>query len=250
MLGFRRRSVHVLVLLLVLVASGCASAPTAAPRAGHAAHPAHGTSAPAPKVRAARSAFPRPPASAHGAVVTHVSDGDTITLSDVGKTRLIGIDTPEVFGQTECFGRTASAFTKRVLAVGTHVEYRLGVEQHDRYGRSLAYVWLPDGRMFNGMLAEEGYATPLTIPPNVDFAPLFLAAARRAREHNRGLWSPKTCNGVNPPNASQKGDKDCSDFRTHAEAQAYFESHGGSRTNNFDNLDGEDHDGRVCETLP
>lgn len=186
--------------------------------------------------------------------MVHVSDGDTITLSGVGKTRLIGIDTPEVYGSVECYGRAASAFTKRVLAVGTPVEYRLGVEQTDRYGRALAYVWLRDGRMFNGLLAERGYATALTIPPNDEYARLFLAAARRARNAERGLWSPQTCNGVNPPNHASSTtsgvDHDCSDFRTHAEAQRYFDSHGGSATNNVENLDGPDRDGRVCESLP
>ena len=48
--------------------------------------------------------------------------------------------------------------------------YRLGVDPTDRYGRALAYVYLADGRMFNEILVERGYATPLTIPPNVDFA--------------------------------------------------------------------------------
>jgi endonuclease YncB( thermonuclease family) len=193
------------------------------------------------------SAFP-PPKHAQSATITGVTDGDTIELSGVGKVRLIGIDTPEVFGHTECFGRAASAFTKSVLITGRHVLYRLGLETHDRYGRALAYVWLDDGRMFNGMLAERGYATPLTIPPDDDYARLFLAAARRARLAARGLWSPSTCNGVNPSN--HPGDKDCSDFKTHAEAQRWFNEHGGSATNNVDNLDGEDHDGRVCETLP
>jgi len=182
--------------------------------------------------------------------VTHVSDGDTVTLSAIGKTRLIGIDTPEVFGHAECFGRAASAFTKRVLRIGTKVEYRLGVETHDRYGRSLAYVWLSDGRMFNKMLAERGYATPLTIPPNDEYAQLFLAAARRAREASRGLWSASTCDGSNPPSPAAKGDHDCSDFATHKQAQDYFDSHGGSASNNVENLDGEDRDGKVCETLP
>lgn len=75
-----------------------------------------------------------------------------------------------------------------MLPVGTHVRYRLGVEPTDRYGRALAYVWLRDGRMFNEVLVERGYATPLTIPPNVDYADRFVAAARRAREAARGLW--------------------------------------------------------------
>jgi micrococcal nuclease len=139
------------------------------------------------------------PAHSRPAVVIGVADGDTITLSGIGRTRLIGVDTPEVFGRVECYGRAASGFTKRVLRIGTRVAYRLGVERTDRYGRALAYVWLADGRMFNRILAEQGYATPLTIPPNVDYAAEFAAAARRARAAGRGLWSPHTCGGVNLP---------------------------------------------------
>jgi micrococcal nuclease len=122
------------------------------------------------------------------AAVTHVTDGDTIWLSGVGKVRLIGIDTPEVYGHVDCFGPAASAFTKRVLRPGTLVQYRIGREAHDRYGRRLAYVWLRDGRMFNELLAEGGYARTLTIPPNDDYAALFAAAVRRARDARRGLW--------------------------------------------------------------
>jgi micrococcal nuclease len=103
------------------------------------------------------------------------------------------VNTPEVFGRTECFGREASAFAKRVLPPGTRVRYRLGIDPRDRYGRALAYVWLADGRMFNALLAERGYATPMTIPPNVEYAERFVAAARRAREAGRGLWN--ACGG-------------------------------------------------------
>jgi len=42
--------------------------------------------------------------------------------------------------------------------------------------------------------------------------------------------------------------KTCTDFQTQAEAQAYFESEGGSPSYNADNLDG-DSNGKVCETL-
>jgi micrococcal nuclease len=120
--------------------------------------------------------------------VERVTDGDTLRLSGIGRVRLIGIDTPEVFGGAECFGREASAFAKRLLPPGARVRYRLGIEPRDRFGRALAYVWLRDGRFLNGLLVERGYATPLTIPPNVDFAELFVRAARRARRAARGLW--------------------------------------------------------------
>jgi micrococcal nuclease len=127
------------------------------------------------------------------ATVTKVTDGDTVRLSGIGRTRLIGVDTPEVYGGVECYGREASAFTKRHLRPGTKVRYKLGVEQRDRYGRALAYVWLRDGRFFNLMLVEHGYATQLTIPPNVEYADKFRAAVRRARKAERGLWAPGRC---------------------------------------------------------
>jgi micrococcal nuclease len=127
--------------------------------------------------------------------VTRNTDGDTLRLSGIGRVRLIGVDTPEVYGGVECYGREASAFTKRVLPPGTVVRYRLGVDPRDRYGRALAYVWLADGRFFNLMLVDRGYAQVLTIPPNVDYADRFREAQRRAREAERGLWSPATCAG-------------------------------------------------------
>ena len=51
-----------------------------------------------------------------------------------------------------------------------------------------------------------------------------------------------------PAALAQGADKDCADFSSQAEAQAYFEAHGGSPTNNVDNLDA-DHDGQACEDL-
>ena len=50
------------------------------------------------------------------------------------------------------------------------------------------------------------------------------------------------------PAALAQADKDCVDFSSQAEAQAYFEANGGSPTNNVDNLDA-DHDGQACEAF-
>jgi micrococcal nuclease len=107
--------------------------------------------------------------------------------------RLIGIDTPEVHGEGECFGREASAFVARLLPIGARVGYRLGVDPRDRYGRALAYVYLADGRLANMVLVRRGFARPLTVPPNVELAGRFTAAARQARERRAGLWAPGAC---------------------------------------------------------
>lgn len=209
-----------------------------------------------------RPARRRPPGD-RGARVAGVVDGDTIVLAGLGRVRLIGVDTPEVHGRAECYGREASAFTKRLLPPGKRVRYRLGVERRDRYGRLLAYVWLPDGRMVNRLLAEQGYAQPLTIPPNVAYAERFAAAARRARRAGRGLWGA-ACAGGGERRAPSSGgggggaarpapvggaDRDCADFATQDEAQRYFESIGGSPRRNADGLDA-DRDGVACESLP
>jgi micrococcal nuclease len=127
------------------------------------------------------------------AKVTRHTDGDTLWLSAIGKVRLIGVDTPEVYGHVECFGRQASAFVARLLPIGSAVSFRVGVDPRDRYGRALAYVYLRDGRMLNMLLVRRGYAQPLTIPPNDELAPRFVAAARRARRRGVGLWSPGAC---------------------------------------------------------
>jgi endonuclease YncB( thermonuclease family) len=125
--------------------------------------------------------------------VTKHTDGDTLWLSGIGKVRLIGVDTPEVYGQVECYGHEASAFVERLLPLGSRVRYRLGVDPRDRYGRALAYVYLDDGRLLNMVLVRRGYAQPLTIPPNVELAGRFTAAARGARRRGVGLWAPDAC---------------------------------------------------------
>lgn len=139
-------------------------------------------------------AGPELPAGAGEARVERVVDGDTVVLAGLGKARLIGIDTPEVYGGVECFGPEASAYAKRELD-GARVRYTVGREERDRYGRLLVYLWLGDGRSFNALLVSRGYAQPLTIAPNDDYAPTFLRLSRTARERRAGLWSADTCAG-------------------------------------------------------
>jgi micrococcal nuclease len=144
---------------------------------------------------AARSGDGGPPRfdGAPSARVERVVDGDTVRLAGLGSVRLIGVDTPEVYGRPECFGAQASAYTKSVLRPGTTVRYRTGTDSHDRYGRLLAYVWLRDGRLFNRMLVARGYATMLTIAPNDQLAPRFAAAEAGARRAHAGMWGRPGC---------------------------------------------------------
>ncbi|HEX2236621.1 MAG TPA: thermonuclease family protein [Actinomycetota bacterium] len=123
-------------------------------------------------------------------------DGDTIEVARGGTldVRLIGIDTPETVHPHEpvqCYGPAASAFTTRALE-GDSVRLEFDVERRDAYGRALAYVW-EDGRLFNQLLVQRGFATVATFPPNVRYVDRLVAAQRRARRADRGLWG--ACGG-------------------------------------------------------
>jgi micrococcal nuclease len=132
-------------------------------------------------------AGPSAPGDAKQVLVTRVVDGDTIVLAGRGKARLIGVDTPEVYGGRQCYGSQASEFTKREVD-GDPVRFTVGEEARDRYGRLLVYVWKTDGQSLNARLVAGGYARVLTIPPNDRYAARFARLARDARGRDAGLW--------------------------------------------------------------
>jgi micrococcal nuclease len=134
-------------------------------------------------------------AGAANATVEYVVDGDTIDVAidgDDERVRLIGIDTPETRlpdSGVECFGPEASAFTAELLPPGTPVRLERDVVGRDDYGRLLAYVYRAgDGVFVNYEIVRQGFAQPLTIPPNVAHADLFVEAARAAEAADAGLW--------------------------------------------------------------
>jgi len=126
--------------------------------------------------------------------VTKVVDGDTFWVDDGSekglKVRLIGVDTPEtVHSQkgVEYYGKEASNFAKSLLE-GEKVRLEFDVDRIDRYGRTLAYVYLSDGTFLNAELVKKGYAHVMTVPPNVKYSEKFLELEREARENKLGLW--------------------------------------------------------------
>jgi micrococcal nuclease len=92
--------------------------------------------------------------------VTHVVDGDTL---DVGpeRVRVLGIDTPE---RDEC-GYAAASRAASALALGRVVRLEPDGTQaaRDRFGRTLAYVRLPDGRDLGELLLRQGLARTFVV---------------------------------------------------------------------------------------
>jgi len=124
-------------------------------------------------------------------VVTRVIDGDTIVVEGVGTVRLIGVDTPETVDPRRpvgYFGREASDFTKQV-ATGKRVRLEFDQDRTDRYGRTLAYVYLqPENVLLNAEIIRQGYGFAYTRFP-FRMMDQFRALEREARDAGRGLWA-------------------------------------------------------------
>lgn len=139
-----------------------------------------------------------PPARFRGPVVS-VSDGDTLSVrtpsGTVEKIRMIGIDTPEVYGGVECGGRQASAAMKR-LAVGTvTVTADPTQKRRDHYGRLLAYV--DRGHRDLGLaMVRRGLASAYPYDGPFRRYPAYRRAERKARSSGTGSW--RSCD-ISPP---------------------------------------------------
>jgi micrococcal nuclease len=145
--------------------------------------------------------------SSEKATVLRVIDGDTLKVLINGQeesVRLIGIDTPESKANKKglndaarsqkdietivSLGKEATRHVRSLVKKGDSVDIEFDVQPRDRYGRLLGYVYLSNGTFLNEEIVRAGYASPMTIPPNVKYKDRFLNAFREARENRRGLW--------------------------------------------------------------
>ncbi|WP_051353252.1 thermonuclease family protein [Thalassobacillus devorans] len=203
--------------------------------------------------------------------------------------RLLLVDTPEVHGVKQKFGPEASAFAKELLKPGTKVKYETDGPKRDHYGRLLGYLWvngeLFNEKLLENGLARYAYV----YDPPYKYQNRLKQAETRARNQGIGIWSidgyvmsdgfaagasSSGSSGGSPSGESDSDndsgaagnaggsdsssglkydpngpDRDCGDFDTQAEAQAFYEAAGGPGSDPY-RLDGHDGDGVVCESLP
>lgn len=122
-------------------------------------------------------------------LVTRAVDGDTIVLADKDRVRLIGVDTPELHHPrkpVQYYAEEAYRFTRRIVE-GKKVRLEYDWQRRDRYGRLLAYVYLPDGTFLNAELIRQGYGHAYTKFP-FKYLDEFRRLEREARETGKGLW--------------------------------------------------------------
>ena len=127
--------------------------------------------------------------------IKKIVDGDTFWIDNGTakglKVRLIGVNAPESRKtnrkDVEYFGKEAKNYLIKFLS-NKRVRLVYDIAPKDRYGRALAYVYLEDGTFLNAHLVKNGYASVMTIPPNVKYADYFVKLQREARLNKRGLW--------------------------------------------------------------
>jgi endonuclease YncB( thermonuclease family) len=126
--------------------------------------------------------------------VIRVIDGDTVEvrLATGGRkdVRLVGIDTPEVYGGTECGGPEASESLKGILPPRTRVTLLSDPSQDekDRYGRLLRYVH-KGGKDVNRQQVYRGFAAVYVYNHNpFSRTASYRKAARVAKSAGRGVW--------------------------------------------------------------
>lgn len=149
------------------------------------------------------------PSRAAGGVdcrVTVVYDGDTVQVDGGWKVRLIGIDALDAHNeektrqQARDLGLSQPAVRRwaeraaeraRDLADGNRARLEFGPERQDKYGRTLAYLYVESAGeevLLNRVLLAEGLATAMRAFPHPRLDE-FLGLERRARREKAGLWA-------------------------------------------------------------
>jgi len=129
--------------------------------------------------------------------LVEVIDGDTIKaiIDDTEeKIRYIGIDSPEMNSNNdedpEPWAEEATEFNEKLLE-DRELFIELDVQERDRYGRILAYVYAKDEGeelMANEVLLRWGYAKLMTVPPNVKYVDRFKEEQKKAKDDEAGMW--------------------------------------------------------------
>jgi len=124
--------------------------------------------------------------------VRYVHDGDTLHLKSGEKVRLIGIDTPELARKSRPNQPLATEARNRLIQLVKSSNNRLGLrldnEHFDRYGRSLAHLYSQNGSSISAQLLQDGLATLLAVPPNLDGLNCYSRAEAQAQQANIGIW--------------------------------------------------------------
>lgn len=125
--------------------------------------------------------------------VVRVIDGDTIVVRRNGKNetvRLLLVDTPELLqtGGDEPYAQEAKLFVENFL-IDNAAFLSFDVEQTDRYGRTLAYVYNQNGESLQEALIRNGLARVYSVGQNTQNLRAYQALEVAAQASGQRIWS-------------------------------------------------------------
>lgn len=123
--------------------------------------------------------------------INQVIDGDTAVLADGRTVRFLDINTPELAKDplpAEPLAEDARTFTHKLLK-GKNVRLEMGRKKTDRYGRTLAHLYLPDGTWVNGEIIKNGFGHIYTFSDNTQKFSELAPLEEHARKTQKGLWA-------------------------------------------------------------
>lgn len=146
--------------------------------------------------------------------VNYVYDGDTLQLEDGRKIRLIGLDTPEVFSRHKNISRdikvkgenAKAALQQQLNRSNQRVSLAYGPQRFDRYNRTLAHVFLPDGENLQAWLIEQGHGIAFTTPPNDTMSDCYQQQETQAIKAKRGIWNMSRYQVINTNQLNNNSD--------------------------------------------
>ncbi len=140
-----------------------------------------------------------PACAAQLVTVDYVVDGDTVEIEGGERVRLLGMDAPEDkrlrkakdgkrrLVPAQPFFIEAKRLLHNLVAK-KRVRIVLGEESVGYYGRTLAYLYLPDGTDVQQELIRRGYAMVAVYPPNVRHLRDYGKTEAEACRAGRGVW--------------------------------------------------------------
>ena len=127
----------------------------------------------------------------HRVSVDFVNDGDTLTLTNDKRVRIIGINAPEIGYEDRPDQPLAVRARERLRAYlnNNHAFIVEDEDRYDKYGRLLAHVFDEQGNNVAAQLILEGLGFAISIPPNLRYRQCYRNAEQHARRAKRGVWT-------------------------------------------------------------
>ncbi|ALF54034.1 nuclease [Nostoc piscinale CENA21] len=128
--------------------------------------------------------------------VARVVSGQSLEVLGMGEqpnfaspVRLIGLDAPDL-RQNPWGDEARQSLEKLIGGVEQSIKLEFDIENKDKLGRTLAYVW-KDNQLLNEQIVKQGYGLFVGRSPNHKYDQRLERAQQWARIMGKGIWNPK-----------------------------------------------------------